>query len=230
MPKCHNRILFHNADILWAALHHDYRGCVNFLPKECSSWVAKIFKTYFVINIWTNAGILLIRPLGTNFSEILIKIHTFSFKKMHLKMSSAKWRPFCLGFSELNKRQFQVWSSSPRPNQDKVVGVPHHDDVIKWKHFPRYRPFVRGIQRSPVNSPHKGQWRRALVFSMICARINGWVNNGEAGDLRRNRAHYDVTVMFQYETFDQILVTIPNSINTTKETSVPKNKSSFQEL
>ena len=39
-----------------------------------------------------------------------------------------------------------------------------HDDVIKWKHFPRYWPFVRGILRSPVNSPHKGQWRGALVF------------------------------------------------------------------
>ena len=45
--------------------------------------------------IWTNAGILLIGPLGTNFGEILIEIYTFSFKKMHLKMSSAKWRPFC---------------------------------------------------------------------------------------------------------------------------------------
>ena len=45
----------------------------------------------------------------------------------------------------------------------------HHDDVIKWKYFPRYRPFVRGIHRSPVNSPHKGQWRGALVFSLICA-------------------------------------------------------------
>ena len=44
--------------------------------------------------IWTNAGILLIGPLGTNFSEILIGIQTFSFKKMHLKMSSAKWRLF----------------------------------------------------------------------------------------------------------------------------------------
>ena len=44
--------------------------------------------------IWTNAGILLIGPLGTNFNEILIEIHTFSFKKMHLKMSYAKWRPF----------------------------------------------------------------------------------------------------------------------------------------
>ena len=69
-----------------------------------------------------------------------------------------------------------------------------HDDVIKWKHFPRYWPFVRRIHRSPVNSPHKGQWRGALMFSLICTRINGWVNNGEAGDLRRYRAHYDVTV------------------------------------
>ena len=44
--------------------------------------------------IWTNAGLLLIWPLGTNFSEISIEIHAFSFKKMHLKMSSGKWRPF----------------------------------------------------------------------------------------------------------------------------------------
>ena len=52
--------------------------------------------------IWTNAGILLIRSLGTNFSEILIEILTFSFKKMYLKMSSVKWRPFCLGLNVLN--------------------------------------------------------------------------------------------------------------------------------
>ena len=65
----------------------------------------------------------------------------------------------------------------------------------QWKHFPRYWPFVRRIHRSPVNSPHKGQWRGALMFSLICTRINGWVNNGETGDLRRYRAHYDVTVM-----------------------------------
>ena len=70
-----------------------------------------------------------------------------------------------------------------------------HDDVIKWKHFPRYWPFVRGIHRSPVNSQHKGQWRGALIFSLICDWINGWANNREADDLRRYRAHYDVTVM-----------------------------------
>ena len=55
--------------------------------------------------IWTNAGILLIGPLGTNFNEILCEIHTFSFKKMHFKMSSAKWRPFCLGFNVLNRER-----------------------------------------------------------------------------------------------------------------------------
>ena len=71
----------------------------------------------------------------------------------------------------------------------------YHDDAIKWKHFPRYWPFVRGIHRSPVNSRHKGQWRGALVFSLTCAWINGWINNREAGDLGRHRAHADVTVM-----------------------------------
>ena len=49
--------------------------------------------------------------------------------------------------------------------------------------------------RSPVNSPHKGQWRGALRCSLIYTRINGWVNNREAGDLRRHRTHYDVVVM-----------------------------------
>ena len=52
-----------------------------------------------------------------------------------------------------------------------------HDNVIKWKHFPLYWPFVQGIHRSRVNSPHKGQWRGALMFSLICTWINGWVNN-----------------------------------------------------
>ena len=69
-----------------------------------------------------------------------------------------------------------------------------HDDVIRWKHFPRYWPFVRGIHRSPVNSLHKGQWRGTLMFSLICACTNSWTNNGDAGDMRRHRAHCDVIV------------------------------------
>ena len=76
---------------------------------------------------------------------------------------------------------------------DKIITA--HDDVIKCKHFPRYWPFVRRIHRSPVNSPHKGQQRGSLMFYLICAWINGWVNHREAGDFRRHRAHYDVIVM-----------------------------------
>ena len=126
--------------------------------------------------IGTNAGILLIGPLGR---EILTGIQTFSFKKMHLKMSSAQWRPFCLGLNELNTHA----------NDN---GFPYqHDDVIKWKHFPRNWPIVRRIHRRI----HKGQWRGALMFSLICTWINSWVNNPEAGDLRRHRAHCDVSVM-----------------------------------
>ena len=75
-----------------------------------------------------------------------------------------------------------------------MIGL-RHDDVIKWKHFPRYWPFVRGIHRSPVNSPHKGQWRGALIFYLICAWINRQVSNHQSGGFRRYRAHCDVIVM-----------------------------------
>ena len=54
--------------------------------------------------IWTNARILLIGPLGTNFSEIQIGIQKFSYEKMHLKMSSVKWRQFCLGLNVLRAK------------------------------------------------------------------------------------------------------------------------------
>ena len=58
----------------------------------------------------------------------------------------------------------------------------------------KYHKFILLRDRSPVNSPHKGQWRGALMFSLICVWING-VNNRQVGDLRRYRAHYNVTVM-----------------------------------
>ena len=100
-----------------------------------------------------------------------------------LAMSTAAWaysRVFAM-----------VWSPTVR----SPVKVLKHDDVTKWKYFPRYWPFVRGIHRSPVNSPHKGQWCETLMFSLVCAWINGWVNDREAGNLRRHRGHDDVTVM-----------------------------------
>ena len=73
--------------------------------------------------------------------------------------------------------------------------VDGYDDIIKWKHLPRYWPFVRGIHRSTVDSPHTGQWRGVLMFSFICVWINSLANNREAGDFRRYRSHNDVSVM-----------------------------------
>ena len=73
-----------------------------------------------------------------------------------------------------------------------------HDDVIKWKHFPRYWPSVRGIHRSPVNSLHKGQWGAALMFSWICLnkrlskQLWGWWFDTPSGSLWR---HCNVQVM-----------------------------------
>ena len=61
-----------------------------------------------------------------------------------------------------------------------------------WRH-------QMGTFSASLNSPHKGQWRGALRFSLICAWINGWVNNRETGDLRRHRAHNDVIVMNCYD-------------------------------
>ena len=85
---------------------------------------------------------------------------------------------------------FKVWQLL------KVISF--HWIKRNWKSsscFPSHWPFMCGIHRSPVNSPRKGQWSGALMFSLICARTNGWVNNRDAGDLRCHCVHYVVTVM-----------------------------------
>ena len=88
--------------------------------------------------IWTNAGILLIRTLGINFSEILCEIHSFSFSKMHLKMSSAKWRLFGLGLNELKSSDIGLTLTSchcARPiliaNQSEYrIRIPIREDGV----------------------------------------------------------------------------------------------------
>ena len=107
-------------------------------------------------------------------------------------------------FLHWQQRKLQLWAGcficwTPITNvgsRSSHTKPPSHDDVIKWKHCLRYWPFVRGIHRSHVNSPSKRPVTRSLMFSLICAWINGWVNNRKAGDLRRLRGHYDVSVMF----------------------------------
>ena len=109
------------------------------------------------------------------------------FFTWHNSFAVVEFAKYCCDLMTRNRMtnrnfiEFEFWSSLWRHQR---------------KHFPRYWPFVPGIHRSPGNYPHKGQWRGASIFSLICAWINGWVNNGEAGDLRRHRAHYDVTLIW----------------------------------
>ena len=72
-----------------------------------------------------------------------------------------------------------------------------HEQWFKFRLFLQWTFCVvqKKIVTVPVNSPHKGQWRGSLMFSLICGWMNSWVNNHEAGDLTHIRAHYDVTVM-----------------------------------
>ena len=74
--------------------------------------------------IWNNAGVLLTEPLGTNFSEISIGIQIFPFKKMHLNMSSAKWRPCCLGLNVSRENEHVIWRT------DWVITSPLHIEKI----------------------------------------------------------------------------------------------------
>ena len=130
--------------------------------------------------------------------------HSWFLSYIHEKRNSKlhRWQSYllqntCYNVSKIFWRNVMISKFLENTSRNLNIRISPriaYDDVIKWKHFPRYWPFVRGIHRSPVISPHKGQWRGALVFSLICARINGWVNNGDVGDLRRPRAHCDVIV------------------------------------
>ena len=70
-----------------------------------------------------------------------------------------------------------------------------HDHLIKWKHFPRHWPIVRGIHPSLVSSPTKASNAKLWCFLWSVAEKNGWVINQDSGDLRRHRTHYDVTII-----------------------------------
>ena len=122
MPECSSlnscnslvnyRYMFLGGEFQYTMFYYNTTGNLK-LPLTHWGWVAHICKLTIIDSdkgakldrrqtiIWTNVGILLIGPLGKNFSEILIKIYTFSFRKMHLKMSSGKWRPFCFGLNVL---------------------------------------------------------------------------------------------------------------------------------
>ena len=111
--------------------------------------------------------------------------------KSNLMITSAFTHKTCHNMAELGRHQADANQFCILWHADGYT----HDDVIKWKHCPRCWSLVRGIHRSPVNSLYKGKWRWPFMFSLLCTWINGWVNNWDSSDLRRHRAHYDITAM-----------------------------------
>ena len=151
--------------------------------------------------IWTNAGILLIGPLGTNFSEILIEILTFSFKKMRLKVSSAKRRPFCFGLNELNtnaklhKTQLKMdWRLKLSEHGDNrgpsthlygirslvppLIGPPSHWSPSHWSPNSLVPQYIIGAHWSPISLvPHiigpPSHWSPFSLVTPSSANPNG---------------------------------------------------------
>ena len=128
-------------------------------------------------NILTMVQIMARRRTGTKpLSELVMANHADVFMRHSMSFKVFKTRSWGSRFL----------SPQIKAHTHAEVSL-QQDDVIKWKHFICHWPFVQGIHWSPVNSPHKGLWRGALMFSLICSWINGWVNNLEAGDLSRHR-------------------------------------------
>ena len=126
--------------------------------------------------IRTNAGILLIRPLGTNFSDFLVEILIFSFKKMRLKMSSAKRRPFCLGLNELTSKcgGLCVW-------RDKnAKGYPGPSDNHNYHHDPAFI-CKKSLRCKPQNVRQHFKW--SFICFVRTFPNNFMTSNARYGDI-----------------------------------------------
>ena len=185
-----------------------------------SQWLDADEATSHYLNKWwfTDAYICITQPQWVKASWQYEGLKCGAFLQWHMRFGfilGLKWHQRIKLVFKVNISNAWIWPQNhdldksfvtlcwiPRVSQ-LLIGRPvcallqTHYDIIKWKHIPCCWQFMRGIHRSPVNSLHKGQWCGALMFSLICAWINSWVNNREAGDLKRHCAHYDITVMKQ---------------------------------
>ena len=141
--------------------------------------------------------------------NLCISIQENAFENVVRHFAAIFSRPQCVNFyckiGHSRSSVTQYWSSIVSNRQDWQAVV-FHDDVSKWKHLPLYWPFVRGIHWSPVDSPHKCQWRWDLMFSLNCAWTKVWANNRNVGDFRHHRVHYDVNVMHMKKGFQLPMV------------------------
>ena len=151
--------------------------------------------------IW-DGGCLLkwyLNRIYTNYTFLFLNAQTGLLKAFWLPPCQCKWVivPAILQrYTHYSRKAYTaIWKRTECQDCNKTLRPRLTWYCHQMEHLLRYWPFMRGIHRWQVNSPHEGQWRGALMFSLICGWINGWVNNRAAGDLRRRRAHYDIIVM-----------------------------------
>ena len=142
---------------------------------------------------------LLLFSLCGHKTFILIIIH-YDIKLIHVKFTILAWISFIrILIPPLLFSKVHLLVNYPTAfTLDKIWYIKVHSYVIKWKHFPCYWPFVRGIHLSPLSSRHRGQWCRALIYSLIPVWANSWANNRDARDLRCLLAYYDIIVMLPW--------------------------------
>ena len=115
---------------------------------------------------------------------------------MHRHSDQHRWIQYCRyadGWKLNSNTSSYICELRLSPDVQNAGMYPNASLTAWWRH--QMETFSALLALCAGNSPHKGQWRGALMFSLICARIDSWVNNGEAGDLKHHRAHYDVIVM-----------------------------------
>ena len=155
------------SETLWIALQVRGMGCLNSL-RPSDAYMSPTWDTIGYDNglspgrgqaiIWTSAGILLIGSLGTNLNEILIEMHIFSFKEIHLKMLSEKCRPFCLCFNVL--REVSVWS---------LLQLSHYSAVCQgWGQFLFFNsiPIPIPLRSIPIPIPIPLGWKIAIPIQI----------------------------------------------------------------
>ena len=169
--------LFHRLRIF---IHVSMCRKYNISFTMCITCVVRLWIIGWIFPVFNHTATAMTVGIGDGISTKALLVHTYSGTDTH----------FVLLYFSLCVEPKEWTGGQPEG---------YHFSGTWWRHqmetFPRYWPFVRGIHRSPVNSPHKGQWRGALMFALICAWISIRTNNREAGDLRRYGVHNDVIVM-----------------------------------
>ena len=187
----------HGSD-MWSPRHFAAIGCRRLIcHADITQWSLQgQSDPHSNLFVWLYAVMFEMSPVSL---EPAFRFESLPFLPCQIGVLSDKNAPLDIPYDVDERERLSLWQPCRRcmrwrlSLRDGKRWYGCHSENAWWRH--QMETFSALLAICAVNSPHKGQWRWALMFSLICAWINGWVNNREAGDLRRQRAHYDVIVM-----------------------------------